>query len=235
MILALRRAVPVAVYGAAIGVIFYVDPLNMPGQVARSLLAGLVGAVALAAADRVLGEGRAAQVGRIVFGVVVCVLSFGDPLGVTNPFARCLLAGGAGFGAAFAVEMAVGASGFRRGSQALLLVTALTAADAHAQTCADPAPEPDAAWSAGYAMYIGRFCRGWRTDLEAMHEARALPGLDPACFDSQFAPGSAGATAFQAGGEAAEAARAAEPSFCTDPARSPPARAEVGTFIAPRP
>ncbi len=131
--------------------------------------------------------------------------------------------------------MIVAARGVRRGSRAVLVAAAISVTAAHAQTCPDAPPDPDAAWSAGFATFVGRFCPGWSADAEAMGRARALPGLDPACFATQVAPGSPAARAFHDGAEAAEAARGADPSFCAEPGRSPPARPAVGAFIARKP
>ena len=75
------------------------------------------------------------------------------------------------------------------------------------------APNLEAAWAAGYAAYVGRFCPGWQID----YKAEAADGGLPFTLTDAWAARGAASRSFHAGGSAAEAARVHDALFCSAP------------------
>lgn len=212
-------------FTAAIGVLFYVDALGISDVRVRSAVAGAVAGWLCVAWERWSAQSPGAVSRAIVLSVTAAVYAlvfFGDLFGVANPFLRVPLAVIAGSLAGFVVEALVCRVAHRPGLP-LLVAMGLSGA------CWAAVPNPDAAWSAGFASAIGHFCPAWQTDAVEIAREGGSPDIEH--YDA-WAPGTPAASGFHAGGVAGQAAFEADPGFCSHPTASPPARPLVARFVA---
>ena len=212
-------------FAAAIGALFYANVLGIGDVRVRSVVAGAVaGWLCIAwecwSAPSPIVPSRA--IALSVTAAVYSLVFFGDLFGVANPFLRVPLAVTAGSLAGFVVEALVEKVAYRHGLS-LLAAMGLSVA------CGAAAPNPDAAWSAGFASAIGHFCPAWQTDAVEIAREGGSPDIEH--YDA-WAPGTPAASGFHAGGVAGQAAFKADPGFCSHPTASPPARPLVARFVA---
>ena len=211
-------------FAAGVGVLFYANVLGIGDVRLRSAVAGAVAGLLCVAWEywsvpRPLARSRAFALP--VTAAFYALVFFGDVLAIANPFLRLPLAVIAGSLAGFTVEALVERMAHRPGLP-------LLAAIGLSGSCWAAAPNPDAAWSAGFASAIVHFCPAWQTDAVAIAREGGSPDIE---HYEAWAPGTPAANGFHAGGVAGQAAFRADPGFCSHPTASPPARPLVGRFV----
>ncbi len=212
-------------FAAVIGVVFYANILGVGDVRLRSALAGAVAGLLCVAWEHwsvPRPRARSRAIALPATSAVYALVFFGDLFGVTNPFLRVPLAAIAGSLAGFMVEALLGRMAHRPGLT-LLATMGLSGA------CWAAVPNPDAAWSAGFASAIVHFCPAWQTDVVEIAREGGSPDIEH--YDA-WAPGAPAASEFHAGGVAGQAAFKTDPGFCSHPTVSPPAHPLVGRFVA---
>ena len=212
-------------FAAAIGVLFYANVLGIGDVRLRSAVAGAVAGLLCVAWERwsvPRPRARSQAIALPVTAAVYALVFFGDLFGVANPFSRVPLAVIAGSLAGFMVEALVDRMAHRPG---LPLLAAMGLSGA----CWAAAPNPDAAWSAGFASAVVHFCPAWQTDAVEIAREGGSPDIE---HYNAWEPGTPAASGFHAGSVAGQAAFRADPEFCSHPTASPPARPLVGRFVA---
>lgn len=214
-------------FAAAIGVFFYANVFGIGDDRLRSAVAGAVAGLMCVAWERCSvprSSVRSRAIALPIASAVYALVFFGNSFSVANPFLRVPLAVIAGSLAGFMVEALLHRRAHRPG---LTLLAAIGLSGA----CLAAVPNPEAAWSAGFASAIVHFCPAWQTDAVEIAREGGSPDIEH--YDA-WAPGTPAASGFHAGGVAGKAAFDADPGFCSHPTASPPARPLVARFVAAR-
>ena len=158
-------------FAAAIGVLFYANILEIGDIRLRSAAAGAVAGLLCVAWERWSvphSSVRFRAIALPIASAVYAIVFFANLFGVANPFLRVPLAVIAGSLAGFMVEVPLDRMA-RRAGLPLLATIGLSGA------CWAAVPNPDAAWSAGFASAIVHFYPTWQTDAVEI----AREGDDP--------------------------------------------------------